>query len=322
LAFVGAADKRKYVDWNQSPYNSILKMPNAEKVGRCTAQFVAPNIILTAEHCARACYVVDGAKAQKSYIDCSFITSNGNILEAQTVAVGEYSRDNTDKNDFNILKLKDKNISHSHFNMSIQNINVGQKVDVLGFGGLRILSDEELAIIRKKILTIVRGENWAYVGAIPGVDSYRQSRDAKALDNVDKNRELNRFVSDLVGYLEEALAKDTADGKAMSPIFSDSNNLKLSTDCSVTSVDEKQFYTSCDIFNGNSGGAVLLSGTNTLIGVISIGIQQITDNHQYSFDKKGGFSGAMKVSQFYDIVQNLIKNQEITKPNTDWLKGM
>lgn len=154
-AVVGKIDNREYVDWSQAPYNKIVLFLN-----KCTGQYIAKDLIITAAHCVyNACYDSELELPSK----CTFTNSAGQSGTGRVIAVGrEHSLTRgipfdgpgyTPATDWVLLKT-DNLVADSWFHVATET-KPGQYNSV-GFGGIRIIDDQELPIIRQKYVLFLR----------------------------------------------------------------------------------------------------------------------------------------------------------------------
>jgi hypothetical protein len=111
----------------------------------------------------------------------------------------------------------------------------------------------------------------------------------------DKKILSDSTYTNLINDLDSVLQISNSDGSAMTPIFHDSNKLKVSS-CQVVSIDPTGFLShNCFITHGNSGGAIW-KDSNSLIGIASGG----EDTFGFGVRKNWGVNSG----QFYNIVHS------------------
>lgn len=278
-------DNRKYADWGAYPYNMFVLVNYSG-----TGQYVAPDLILTSLHLVdQMCY-----DSELDYINqrgCDLLDSLEREYKGDVVAVGRpYSImsgkpfDGTGylpSDDWALIRVRDpKFFRYDYFNVLPQ-AKTGN-VNNAGFGAMRIVTDAELKIIRKKFIRLLR-------------ERYPVNNND---DVVLKKIPFTDFIRDL----DDALGQDDEDGQAMEPLFQDGDKLKFSR-CSIEDVENGYFYHRCMGAHGNSGGA-FWSGDNDLHGILATGAD--------SFDKKIMKQGSgVDSKSFYDaLMQAMILSED------------
>ncbi len=268
-AFAGIGDKdaREYVDWAQPPYNRVVYL-HVDKDTSCTAQYVAPDIIATARHC-----VVESDEFDNN-------ASLGNEYEIQLydgrttrVMLEKYGRDLRTA-DWALLRVKDvKFFSTEFFSEPTGAVTFPVPVMGLGFGWLRILSDDEIALLRWYLNDIVR------MPMGTDVDGYLKSDAAllRELALLLDNKSLRDWDEQTQGY-----------------------RLKVDKTCSITGMyDTYNFRTECDGVSGNSGGAVLNRDSLVLYGIFS--------RSKSSFEPQGDYITAVSFNFFANALSEMKK---------------
>ena len=141
-AGIGDNDNRYYVDselWSQEPYNNFVYLATGFKffgkfvdVGTCSAQYVAPNLILSAGHC------VGGKKAK--YKAVNYKNEAFDLVLAYTKYTGE---DAKGMNDWAVWLVKDPKFFSDTF-FEIETITTQTDFINAGWGWVRILSNDEI----------------------------------------------------------------------------------------------------------------------------------------------------------------------------------
>lgn len=234
-------DQREYVAWGNGlcppPYDRLLRMDMASI---CTAEYIAPNIILTAQHC-----VVDdnndiivGRKIK--YLDCKGNTVWASIKSYGDNAIykGKFNRwgEHSVPVDWALLSVDNPEF-YSSAMFGLEDVS-GQHditVDNAGWGAMPILSDKQIQELRKSFTEFAAEQN--------GFADF---------------------------YKFDELFIDTWDG----------DNLKAHKNCTLHTYfkyDNKQdFHSStCYTWGGNSGGPYYVN--NKVIGIVSGGVRNLPD---------------------------------------------
>ncbi|MCL1892391.1 MAG: S1 family peptidase [Alphaproteobacteria bacterium] len=272
-AYIGSKDNRVNVDnWDTPPYNQIVKIGDD-----CTGQFVSPIHILTAAHC------INGKSSRPT-----IHKSNGSKTSAKTLLLGYEDKDKTivDK-DYALLEIPEEYKSPAYF--KIADVTSASFVNLAGFGNLRILEDDELIIIRKKFVRILRQK-------VKPTSIEEKFPELRTDERLLENHNLDEYAR----LLEKALAKDDEDGRAIPKIFGDSDKLKVHIDCRLQRSKELMdvFESNCDGFGGNSGGALYIN--NEIHGIASVSNKTISAK-----DRNDGLLSP-DTGKFYKAVQDII----------------
>lgn len=248
LAATYTFDKRKYINaWSSEPYSYVLKMQL--KTGGspfCTANMVAGKIV-TAKHCV----------VNKNLKDISFTTSDGRKLCAVSGTLGQYveGQASTYNGDWAVLEpcSKDKEYvkknSLSLFGEKVPVSVAPSKVSYLGFGALKIMSDEEIEQFKQAYYSFV------YDNAKDKPEKDKKTFVAKATANRNSSVQLNkttgqRFLRNMNKY-------------GVNPnILKDTNNLKESV-CATNKDPNKTNLLKnlkCQSWGGDSGGGLYMIG--------------------------------------------------------------
>ena len=238
---VGNVDNRKYVNWNSDPYNKFVLFQNP--TGSCTAQYVAPNIILTAAHCLKKTASNSVNNIQRNdgrFFELTLLKDGWSGLTDRTSC--------SKPNDWAIFKIEDPDGYSSDFFRfdSINQPNVKRDVISGGFGALRILSREEIEKINQAI----------------------QANEEELLKSIKINvSKFSNLLQDLITQPPYSITE---------PLFGDGTKFKAEP-CTVqlqTNLDGYNGYgdkpmlsSTCDIWGGNSGGAVIDQTTHEVYGV-------------------------------------------------------
>lgn len=296
FAGIGDKDERFYVTdemWATEPYKKFVFLATVVSkdnwVGACTAQYVSPNLILSAGHC-----VEDGADYRaRNYTQEWFEVE---LLEKEFTAVGE--------NDWALFLVKDsKNYGDSYFNVS--SLNGSENfVPVLhaGYGFLRIIKDDEL----EKIKNFIKKVNRKY---------FLQFKFRGAT------------TQELVAELQNSDLGIAPLAEEFPPRLKASNCQLVLTDCSQRgsgcssihrSLRRSKNYpniiaTTCDSMQGDSGGAYVgNNGYGSLHAVVSYGSNLAAS----AFDDNREFSYASSALQFKNKIAELIRKYPATYTNS------
>lgn len=294
FAGVGGNDNRYYVSdemWMQDPYKKfVLLTPIIYRTGlvssvdeegnistttqttkipfsTCTAQYISPNLILSAGHCVK--------KQQDETFDYTAQNCKGEEFDIKLV----YTQYDLDKKEFPRptdwavwLIPNKKYYSNSYFNMETPRIeNDSIKVINAGWGFVRIISNSELKSMRKIF---------------------------NKISNKNKGWNIDNFMNDL----EEQLSK-----AGIQPLRDVPNKLKASK-CEIsnkkcTKIDCNKYfpellYTTCDVWQGNSGGGFVSYDSTQLYGIVHGGSSSFYDEYDFNYMTSS--------IQFKDKVKELI----------------
>ena len=293
-AKVGDVDKRRNVsvaEW-QKTYSHVLRMYNG---GICTAQYVSPGVIVTAAHC------VAGRKLKD---DVLVFNSKNHSFLATLVARGNYNGENVANTDWAVLTVEydfDRTKSGRFFGTSASAFPANTAVDTIGFGGLKVLTNDELKKIRADIVQIMR--DGGYYSWYNRGETILAENDVYSSDYATTKREKRS------NYLIKELRKKYGDKKYIE-IFGDNNQLKIHKGCTLTGTSNWMFDHDCDTWGGNSGGAVV-SGNN-LVGVHTRG------RHSFETKRIKDQGGGVLVSNpsFYKAIEKARSDFAISSKET------
>jgi len=271
-SYIGSRDNRVEVDWNTAPYNQIVKIDDY-----CTGQFVSPTHILTAAHC-----INNGSSRPIIH------KSDGSKTSSVTVLLGYKDKKTLDlANDYALLEIPEEYKSPVYF--EVAPVSSLTFVSLAGFGQLRVLTDSELVIVRKKFARILRKK-------VKPTDIEKKFPELRTDERLLEKNELAHYAK----LLEKALAKEDEDGPVIPAIFGDSDKLKVHNDCQLsTSIYKNVITSNCDAYKGNSGGAFFTG--NVIHGVASVASTSM------SAEDKKDVLDSPNTGQFYDKVQEIIK---------------
>jgi len=279
-------DKREYVDPAVAPFRSIVRMTSTN----CTAQYVAPNILVTAAHCVEGIVMNMWTNYKDEPVSVEVISDSG----------WRGARDWT--NDWAILRVfPEKNARYADpgdvFQVAPQ--SVAGSVQQAGFGALRILSDQEIRLIRVKMLEIMQGER-----------SNRATVLAVERDRVDVNEMSNSFyaLDTLMMRLLAIADIPRADGGFGLPDLFDDKELKFNKSCFMQSPSGGVANHNCWTYGGDSGSA-LWTGYNTINGIHVAGFR-----HRLLIGDVARDQGvAVDTKQFYETLQQVIRDNPPTR---------
>jgi len=259
-AGIGQTDAREYVtDWTEYPYNLIGRLVT---VGTCTAQYVGPDLILTAKHC------INPAK------DIIILETSRGTTEVRLIQSGANIRDK----DWALYKIDDHNfhMAGGWFNIS-PNSRASTHLRAAGFGSLRVLTDDEIDIILDSMIGIL--------GSDTGQQQYASTST------------LSPSNAQFIRELQSELAR-----RGVVPIFGDHRRLKSSGICMTSgAADNDMLLNSCNIWSGNSGGAIWIDapGIPTIVGIVSASA--------YSVGMRSAISGqAIRAENFFRAISEYL----------------
>ena len=271
-AFIGSIDKREYVNW--ADYPQIVYFSNG-----CTAQYVAQDIILTAAHCLNYW----GGDYEKNehvyYTDYEILLYDGRKASVVLEKVGPYySKDGRysiiqEWADYAFLRVRDPEFySDKFYNLA----ETAQKVSIenLGFGKLRVMTDYELSLIKDVWNDVIREYNTKYESG------YHRALDLNELMDMFSEK----LKSKNILPLKETTARLK---KSKCSLFDYASASAMKVRLSPKYGDKPVLFATCDISNGNSGGAAVRSGevlaitvigTNTMVDMLSYGVYVTADS--------------------------------------------
>ncbi len=269
-AGIGDIDSRVYVDWSQPPYNKIVYFYPSQ-YATCTAQYVAPDIILTARHCVTDNISFDNYREQ------------GKTFEIWThddrrtrVQLEEYGR-NIATDDWALLRVTDSNFFRDDY-FDVADKSGARAIETAGFAGLRILSNAEIQQIKEIFVRVIRekklpAQNYEAIMRYALQDIY----DSGIADLYD-----SRARGDKPGQWEF--------------------KLKANKSCKISGTRNKgTFFSTCDTDHGDSGGPYF-SGT-TLYGIVSGGRSGFDDSVKIDF--------GVKNERFYKTLNKMKKSSGV-----------
>ena len=262
-------DKRCYVTQEQkqqAPYNSVVGLLDENGEVHCTGTLAAftswsksakvPRDLITAKHCVKdlpkklTVRLQDGRE-----LDADFVETTG-----ADISSGSWAQD-TAREDWAIYRFSgDVSIFPEIEPVYIKNqdVPVGTFISVVGYGGLKIMSDTEIEEFKQKYLEHLKQVK----NVVPGTGG------RLTYDGTDTGIKADGSIyadNDMVNsFIRDTLARSNkANNAYVWELFRD-KRLKISK-CKYQ--DEQNV---CQIWNGNSGGPIF-DNRNNLVGVLSTG---------------------------------------------------
>lgn len=261
LGGVGSVDNREYVDWSKPPYDKIVYF-RPSPYSTCTAQYVATDIIATARHCVVKTDEFDNY--EKIGTEYEIELHDGRKTR---VILEKYGRNFSDE-DWALLRIQDPNFfSTSYFFLSSDTkypkVSSSKRIPVInaGFGYMRILSDSDIRKL-KQIFTNISIDN----------------------PNLSFKEKLNSVYYDMEKHGIEPLTDndwDRWDFDNPTPDYATLKyRLKADTTCYLWQnpyASKGRLYSSCDTWQGNSGGAYFAN--NVIHGICSANVDSWEDRN-------------------------------------------
>jgi len=240
-------DTRRYIkpeEWSKSPYNKFVLLETItldQRIFDCTAQYVAPNLILSAGHCVieGASYRITGYNKKNVPVKLLDYICNGNCEPA------------TMTKDWALFLIENPQYyQDDDFNVSI--VDYGkQNIEVMnaGWGNTRILTPEDLDKIRKDAAT------------------YGNFRDVWE----------SNYFPDIREERDDLKASDSCNvlGKSSNPDVYTKTGVEVTVDAEQkrynVASNDGMFVVDCVVNQGNSGGGIVTKD-GRLYGVVSSGL--------------------------------------------------
>ena len=246
-------DKRKYVSRDTEPFSDVVGLKYQGGENWCSGTLTADGIVVTAKHC-----IFDGYSNSYKPSDSIIINSrNGDTGVRTWRASGHdvYPNGNYDDTyDWALLAPR----ADIKSNILVSKLTNGTgDVVLVGYGALKILSDQEIRKIRTEYA------KWLNRNAGTNVAG-------NAADLNERSSFGSQFVSDIKADKINGIPSDT---------FNDTNKLKASY-CRATIGKANSNEIGCQMWGGNSGGSVFLKRDNKwyLFGAHVSGHLNITNN--------------------------------------------
>ena len=258
---IGVVDDRRYGSLSDPDYRGVVKVKLG--AGGCTGGFISKNLVITNSHCAVLCK--NGCTAE---------FWNGSAYDKSSLRVVAYypNYETLNGTDWAIL-LSDK--ENKYYISSIAANSTPGQIHRGGFGGLRIIEDDEIPYLQ---------DLW---------DRVARENEARC------KKEAEAWVDCINKLVEGELKKQ---GKQ--PLMNDGSKFKIQT-CKIIGnhpKSNKMVQTDCDSASGDSGAPLLRS--NQLVGLNNSGTHTI-----FSPDESKGANG-VKTENFYKYAQELIAKYE------------
>jgi hypothetical protein len=276
-------DRRENADWSRPPYNSIIKLIIGDR--HCTATKVSDDKVLTARHCL---------KNAKGY-NVSLKDKNNNSYTIKNYKLGNDSDwailKDGDDSDWAILKADMKNDIPS---MNVSKLMLYKRdVERVGFGSLKILSDQEIRNLRQAYACYLYKNERNPIKFLREINIFFDSYEKVNIYASTKNE-------DFVNFRDSDIFKTIKDHNK---IFRDSNNLKISKCQASLSSNKMLPISGCQNWGGDSGGPFLYQhseGKWNLIGISVTGSYMISNDMNIHAQT----TGAIDVSAFLDSLRN------------------
>ncbi len=257
-ANIGSTDERTYVDWSEPPYNKIVYFYSSP-TGTCTAEYVAPDIILTARHCVTENPNFDNyVKIGKEF---DIWTHDNKRGKATLEKYGQ----NMAHADWALLRLYDPNLHRSDF-FDVAEKTTKRTVTTAGFSSLAILSDEQISQCKKVFMDQTKNRpNDDYLTVYKAIrpivrDKYNIYLDDSRVPNSKKPGE---WEFKLKAHINCEIIK-----------IPQTNSLGILKNKYVN--QRGKFISTCDTWHGDSGGPYFYGGT--LHGIVQGGIDSYEDD--------------------------------------------
>ena len=312
FAGVGNYDKRQKADWTSDRFSKYVSI-GGKDWARCTGQYVAPNLILTAAHC------YNSSKARIGYIDTVYNpVVNADDFEAKLVARGDFYsvNDDSQKQDWAVLLVENPDNYYKKNAFDIKKLKKSTDYEPVinaGFGWVRILSDEEILILQKELKDVVLSQQFSFSAVESTIDAV-----------LDKNGK-NPLADDAVNLkYSECNVMIKVDCHAVCSEYNEYTNgyIKRNSEydkkkCDSICAGKKSISqvrwpevlgTTCDAWGGNSGGASFSASTGDLVTICSAGYDAVGN------DADGNWA----VSSFAleDVVEKMRKKYPVVAQNT------
>ncbi len=282
-AGVGKIDEREYVSWGTHPYNNIVYFYTREW-GTCTAQYVAPDIILTARHCITKDKDFDNNK----HIGEEFTIKLHDGRKTQ-VRLEQYGRDLL-SDDWALLRVTDKNFYNRNA-FSVSPENKLRSVTNAGFGYMRILKDDEIKKLKKIFKKTAKENNLSKTKFLDLIMPSAKDITANGIS----------LLIDLTDETTECLKGGNQDDCVLE------FKLKAHKGCALTKMakDNRTVINNCDAMQGNSGGPYFAD--NIVYGIVSRGIDSFKN-------KRNGMVTAVSPRIIWEKLQGLQSSPAPTTP--------
>ena len=322
FAGIGDTDNRYYVTdemWAQEPYKKFVYFEVMAKDGKelvpsghCSAQYISPNLILSAGHCTdkdAEGYRVKNYKQEEFLVELIETPYDGKIGTLGDWAVW--------------LVTDPKYYSDSYFNLKTPT----KTIDILnaGWGWVRIIDDEELKKIREifeKVQEVYDTKSISDTSYY--LDIYLRRRGIEAIDEYPSKFKASECkivfedCSDMKSHLYDGLAEIEDASQKQQKKWLDGvkkKEEKIKNICNnQTRLKHRDTFpnilaTTCDSWGGNSGGGYVSSDGKVLYGICSFGVDGFTDSGNTDF--------ITSTLQFEKRIKELIKTFNSKNPVED-----
>lgn len=289
-------DKRKYVSdglWATEPYKYVVRLFN-EDGGGCTGNLVGSASIVTAAHCNR----------DNNWV--GYDGTGGHAFPVFSKYVEKYNKNEKTSNDYMVLRRSSRDSTNLVGNNNILGnprignpITAGGVAKVLGFGCLKIMSDEEIDRFRNDYIFFLRDTqkirgSWNLLGQVVDSNSHYHDKLTQS------------FISDLIAHPE----KYRSDPK----MFYDCKKLK-ERECFVGATDANSDVIdlpNCQGWGGDSGGGVYLN---------TAGMLRMTDQEylNYLYQEQKAYEKSVNES-YPKIFSRIDKHDETLKDLMDFME--
>lgn len=322
FAGIGDTDNRYYVTdemWAQEPYKKFVYFEVMAKDGKelvpsghCSAQYISPNLILSAGHCTdkdAEGYRVKNYKQEEFLVELIETPYDGKIGTLGDWAVW--------------LVTDPKYYSDSYFNLKTPT----KTIDILnaGWGWVRIIDDEELKKIREifeKVQEVYDTKSISDTSYY--LDIYLRRRGIEGIDEYPSKFKASECkivfedCSDMNSHLYDGLAEIQNASQKQQKKWMDGvkkKEEKIKNICNnQTRLKHRDTFpnilaTTCDSWGGNSGGGYVSSDGKVLYGICSFGVDGFTDSGNTDF--------ITSTLQFEKRIKELIKTFSSKNPVED-----
>jgi len=326
FAGVGDHDNRYYVTdemWATEPYKKFVKLTTIGESwdAWCSAQYVSPNLILSAGHCTdpeALRYKVENYKYQ-----------NFDVKLIKTYYANHRSIDSV--GDWAVWLVTDPEYySDAYFDI-LEPVQSAEVINA-GWGWARIIDDKELPLIRTMLEEIRKEQNkaWVNVNQVRGILSTKMSE--KGMEPIYDNyhrlkasqcrivlEDCEKMLNMIIGMdkpiiIDKEISANlpkTQRQNAMEKLFN-THAEKFAYMCDNRAwLSHKETYpyvlgTTCDTWGGNSGGGYISPDGKYLYGVCSAGNDTFEDSTTMQY--------MTSAKQFREIVKDLIKQYDSKHP--------
>lgn len=236
-------DRRCYVtdeQKTQKPYNAVVKVDGRN--GTCTGEVIkgedGKTYLYTAKHCADSEIKHNDIEEFEAATDLSIRSQNGLYVKVKPYVLGGDTAENTGtEDDWAVYEFKNDDEKNFKSVALEKSSKTESDVKVVGYGGLKVMSDKEISDLHMSYINYLKGE-------------------------------------EIVGFYEDFLVssnKTVLEFIKNMPEFNDDDNLKLSK-CRYYS--GYLGGVGCQGWQGNSGGPVL-DTEDKVMAIITRGVNAV-----------------------------------------------